>query len=135
MLDLVKPSSRRVDELVERTRNAVQSALDIEKKLNDKPEKVYKTEEEALERLLSSANFMHGEEAVTEDSARTMLKRGLKASSCGAGYVFTRDLRHRVPSMYGLPGEFLQEFARNIKCPHLLVKVGCISLYLVYCIT
>merc|ERR1719244_874523 len=81
-----------------------------------------KTEEEALKRLMESANFMHGEDAVTESSARTMLKRGLKLSSCGEGFVFTRDLRHRIPSMYGLPGEFLEEFARNIKCPHLLVK-------------
>ena len=128
MLDLVKPSSRRVDEVVERTRNAVQAALDIEKKVKEKPEKVYKTEDEALKRLLESANFMHGENAVTETSARTMLKRGLKPSSCGSGFVFTRDLRHRVPSLYGLPGEFLQEFARNIKCPHLLIKVDCFNI-------
>ena len=124
MLDLVKPSSRRVDEVVERTRNAVQSVLDIENKLRDKPEKVYKTKEEALERLLASSVFMFGENAVTEDSARTMLKRGLKTSECGTGFVFTRDLRHRVPSMYGLPGEFLEQFARNIKSPHLLIRVG-----------
>jgi len=124
MLDLVKPSSRRVDEVVERTRNAVQSALDIEKKLKEKPEKVYKTEEEALERLIASSVFMHGENAVTENSARTMLKRGLKISDCGTGYVFTRDLRHRIPSMYGMPGQFLEEFARNIKCPHLLIRAS-----------
>ena len=123
MIDLVKPSSRRVDEVVERTRNAVQSLMDIEKKLKEKPDRVYKSEEEALNRLLESANFMHGENAVTEESARTMLKRGLKPSSCGSGFVFTRDLRHRVPSLYGLPGEFLEQFARNIKCPHLLIKV------------
>jgi len=122
MIDLVKPSSRRVDEVVERTRNAVQSLMDIEKKLKEKPDRVYKSEEEALNRLLESANFMHGENAVTEESARTMLKRGLKPSSCGSGFVFTRDLRHRVPSLYGLPGEFLEQFARNIKCPHLLIK-------------
>jgi len=122
MLDLVKPSSRRVDELVERTRNAVQSALDIERKLAEKPEKVYKTEEEALERLFESSKFMFGENAVTEASARIMLQRGLKRSECGTGFVFTRDLRHRVPSLYGLPAEFLTEFARNIQCPHLLIR-------------
>ena len=132
MLDLVKPTSRRTDEVVERTRNAVQSVLDIENKLRDKPEKVYKTEEEALKRLLASSEFMFGEDAVTEDSARTMLKRGLRASDCGTGFVFTRDLRHRIPSMYGLPGDFLEQFARNIKAPHLLVRVGNIQNLLYY---
>jgi len=122
MLDLVKPSSRRVDEVVERTRNAVQSLMDIERKLKEKPGKVYKTEEEAFNKLRESSKFMFGENAVTEDSARIILKRGLKPSSCGSGFVFTRDLRHRVPSLYGLPGEFLEQFARNIKCPHLLIK-------------
>eukprot|EP00092_Neocalanus_flemingeri_P017820 GFUD01019284.1.p1 GENE.GFUD01019284.1~~GFUD01019284.1.p1 ORF type:complete len:332 (-),score=109.14 GFUD01019284.1:206-1201(-) len=122
MIDLVKPSSRRLDEVVERTRNAVQSLLSIEKKLKEKPDKVYKTEEEALNRLLESANFMHGENAVTEESARTILKRGLKPSCCGSGFVYTRDLRHRIPSLYGLPPEFLEQFAKNIKCPHLLIK-------------
>ena len=123
MIDLSKPSSRRVDEVVERTRNAIQTHMAIEKKMKEKPEKVYKTEEEALNRLLESANFMHGENAVTENSAKIMLKRGMKQSSCGSGFVFSRDLRHRTPSLYGLPGDFLEEFAKCIKCPHLLIKV------------
>ena len=64
---------------------------------------------------------MQGEGAVTEESARLMLKRGLKQD--GAGFVFTRDLRHRIPSLYGLLEEYLEEFAKNISCPHLLIKV------------
>jgi hypothetical protein len=34
-----------------------------------------------------------------------------------------RDLRQRVGSLYGLHHDFLNEFARNIKCHHLLIKV------------
>jgi hypothetical protein len=34
-----------------------------------------------------------------------------------------RDLRQRVGSLYGFHHDFLDEFARNIKCPHLLIKV------------
>ena len=64
---------------------------------------------------------LQGEGAVTEESARIMLKRGLKQS--GDGFVFTRDLRHRVPSLYGFVDEYLEEFAKNISCPHLLIKV------------
>ena len=64
---------------------------------------------------------MQGEGAVTEDSARLILKRGLKQA--GAGFVFTRDLRHKIPSLYGFLDEYLEEFAKNISCPHLLIKV------------
>ena len=65
---------------------------------------------------------MQGEGAVTEESARLILKRGLKQSGDG-GFVFTRDLRHKIPSLYGFLDEYLEEFAKNIKCPHLLIKV------------
>ena len=58
---------------------------------------------------------------MTEESARIMLKRGLKRS--GDGFVFTRDLRHKVPSLYGFTDEYLEEFAKNLSCPHLLIKV------------
>ena len=64
---------------------------------------------------------LQGEGAVTEESARIMLKRGLKQS--GDGFVFTRDLRHKVPSLYGFTEEYLEEFAKNLSCPHLLIKV------------
>lgn len=51
-----------------------------------------------------------------------MLKRGLKQS--GDGFVFTRDLRHKVPSLYGFTEEYLEEFAKNLSCPHLLIKAS-----------
>ena len=34
-----------------------------------------------------------------------------------------RDLRQRVGSLFGFHHEFLDTFARGIKCPHLLIKV------------
>ena len=78
MLDLIKPVSRRVDELVERTRNSVEMRLDQEAKASTKPEKVYPTYEKALERLLESSTFMHGKDNVTEESAKIMLQRGAR---------------------------------------------------------
>ena len=78
MLDLIKPVSRRVDELVERTRNSVEMRLDLEAKASTKPEKVYPTYEKALERLLESSTFMHGKDNVTEESAKVMLQRGAR---------------------------------------------------------
>jgi len=124
MLDLWKPVSRRPDEVVERTRQAIQNFDDVERKLAERPERVYSTQEEALARLLESSRQMQGEGAVTEEAARTILQRGLKPGPDGQGWVFTRDLRHRVPSLYGLPDSFIEEFAKNVKCPHLLVKAS-----------
>ena len=121
MIDLVKPVGRLRENVVERTRLSVDNQISIEKKLRQPNNKVYKSEQEALDRLLEDATRMQGEGAVTEESARIMLKRGLKQS--GDGFVFTRDLRHRVPGLYGFTDEFLEEFAKNISCPHLLIKV------------
>ena len=123
MLDLSKISSRGANEVVEKTRNAIRERLAMEEKFEHRSEKVYKTYEDALERLLESANMMHGENSVTEESARIILKRGLRPSNCGSGFVFTRDMRLVLTNLHGLSGDFLMEFARNIKCPHLLIKV------------
>ena len=37
--------------------------------------------------------------------------------------IFYRDLRHKVPSLYGFTDEYLEQFAKAITCPHLLIKV------------
>ena len=62
-----------------------------------------------------------GEGSVTDDSARIMMRRGVAETE--GGVRFTRDLRHKVPSLYGISEDMSFEFARNIKCPHLLIKV------------
>ena len=76
MIALIKPSARRVDELVEKTRYSVESWLELEAKMSSRPEKVYPTYEEALARLIESSTFMHGKDNVTEGSAGIMLQRG-----------------------------------------------------------
>ena len=58
---------------------------------------------------------------MTEESARIMLKRGIRPVE--GGVSFSRDLRHRGYSLYGLVDGMCEEFARNIQCPHLLIKV------------
>ena len=68
------------------------------------------------------SRLMQGEGAVTEESARIILRRGLK--SVEGGYIFSRDLRHRIMSLYGLTPDLCLEFAKNIKCPHLLIKAS-----------
>ena len=124
MMDLIKITSRGNHEVVQKTRDAITERLAMEEKFQNKPEKVYKTCEEALARLLESSDMLHGKNSVTEESARIILKRGLRPSNCGSGFVFTRDLRLVLRNLHGLSGDFLMEFARNIQCPHLLIKVN-----------
>ena len=137
MIDLIKPVSRRADELVERTRNAVVGRLDLETKMNNRPEKVYPTHEEALARLIESSTLMLGKDNVTEASARIMLQRGARQVwnsskfwtdldnmiQVEGGWQYTRDRRMQLTQLYGLPPDFLLEICRNIRCPHLLIKV------------
>jgi len=128
MLDLIKPTGRSVDELVEKTRQSVISRLEMDERLAEGRDiassKVYPNYESALKRLIEGANFIAGDGALSEASARVLMERGSRKSDCGTGIVFTRDLRHRIPSLYGFHTEFSKEFAANIKCPHLLVKAN-----------
>ena len=55
MIDLVKPVGRPRENVVERTRLSVDTQISIEKKLRDPNKKVYKSEQEALDRLLEDA--------------------------------------------------------------------------------
>ena len=62
-----------------------------------------------------------GDGSVTDESARIILKRGLVP--CEGGFKYSRDLRHKAISLYGLTDDLCFEFAKNIQCPHLLIKV------------
>ena len=57
MIDLVKPVGRRTEDIVERTREAIDTFLSIDKKLSKGSERVYKSEEEAFDRLQEGARF------------------------------------------------------------------------------
>lgn len=123
MVDLLRPVARSPDTVVDRTRTAVMEMLSLEERFGTNTVgKVYATEEEAYQRLLEGAVAVNGEGAVTEEAARIIKERGIRRSDCGKGWVFSRDLRQRVGSLYGLHHDFLDQFARNIKCPHLLIK-------------
>ena len=55
MIDLVKPVGRPRENVVERTRLSVDNQISIENKLSQPNNKVYKSEQEALDRLLEDA--------------------------------------------------------------------------------
>ena len=128
MLDILGPAvngdNRDPERVVEVTRKAIILSLALEKKRSlTKPEKAYKRYEEALDRLLAAAKSGNGE--ITPEAAEIILKRGLKKST--DGYCFARDIRllalSKDSQIYGMPRNFLQDLAKSIQIPHLIVKV------------
>ena len=127
MLDILGPAvngdTREAEQVVEGTRRAILETLNLEKKFENKPEKIYATYEEALDRLMEAAKAGNGE--IPIESAKIILKRGLKKD--GEGYSFTRDKRFLLwanqSQLYGMQRSFHLELARNIQMPHLIVKV------------
>lgn len=67
---------------------------------------------------------MHGDNALTSEAADTLLKRGLRKSACGEGFVFTRDLKNHLKGLYGYPFEIWSKFAESIQCPHLIITAA-----------
>merc|ERR1712176_152081 len=123
MMDLIKPIHRPAEDVVERTRQAIEEILNIEKKIEGRQGKEgrFSSAEEAAEKLLTGYTFLHGDEALTPAAASHLVERGL--SPCqGDTFNFSYDLKHRQRSLYGLHPEYLTEFASKICCPHLLIK-------------
>jgi len=120
MIDLIKPVARDPDTFIQRTRDSVDQLLSLEAKFTNMRGKVYKSKEEAYKRLLEGAIQINGENSVTDEAAHIILERGV--IQVEGGFMFSRDLRHRVGSLYGLHPEYLEQVAQNIKCRHLLIK-------------
>ena len=97
MLDAVKPVSRSIDSIVQRTRASIDDLLNIEEKLSSGKNHQY-TYEQALKRLLEGSHQIHGKESISEESAKILLQRGLKkvseSSEDDDKWEFTRDLRN-----------------------------------------
>jgi hypothetical protein len=127
MLDILGPAvngdTRDPEQVVDRTRRAILGSLNLERKFENKPEKVYDSYEEALDRLMQASKAGNGE--IPVESAKIILKRGLRRNI--QGYSFTRDSRFLLwanqSQLYGMPRSFHLELARKIKIPHLIVKV------------
>lgn len=126
MLDLTSPTFRSKEDVVRLTRKSVKDVLSIEERM-ERPEKVFSSFDDALERAMDGVNDTYGEEGITREAAKIFMKRGLKNNT--DGFVYTRDLRHRARSLYGIPTEFLIEWAQNISCPHLIIAAQLMTIF------
>lgn len=122
-LDMICPLLRPLDDQVSRARAAVDSMFLMEDKLKSGKEPVH-TYKNAKIKLMSNYGKMHGDNALTSEAADTLLKRGLRKSACGEGFVFTRDLKNHLKGLYGYPFEIWSKFAESIQCPHLIITAA-----------
>ena len=92
MLDAIKPISRSIDSVIKRTRTSIDDLLLIEKKLSSGKSPHY-TYDDALKRLLEGSHQMHGNESITVESAKILLKRGI-LSEFGKTVFYQSNLGH-----------------------------------------
>eukprot|EP00088_Acartia_fossae_P054686 TRINITY_DN6302_c0_g1_i7.p1 TRINITY_DN6302_c0_g1~~TRINITY_DN6302_c0_g1_i7.p1 ORF type:complete len:325 (-),score=56.57 TRINITY_DN6302_c0_g1_i7:456-1430(-) len=121
MIDLVKPVCRPVEKLVSKTRECVEQQLGIEERFRDNLHgKVYKSWEEAFQRLKDGAFTPDN----SQEAIQIIAERGIQKTSDGQGWTFSRDMRHRVTSLYGFHEEYFAQLANNISSNHLLIKAS-----------
>ena len=71
---------------------------------------------------ISGVNHFVGEEGtISNEAVDALASRGIRELS-DSKLIFTRDLRHRIRSLYGYPTELIAQFAMHVKCPHLVIK-------------
>ncbi|KAG9510011.1 Serine hydrolase-like protein [Fragariocoptes setiger] len=118
-IDLTQPIIQSVKGWNIRSASSIREYLRFESQTEDDPEKndkipVY-SELEALKRIMEA----HAS-SLTEKSARVLMKRGVKKRRWG--YTFTRDIRHKIPTMDPWPSEELTyQYMENVFRANLFV--------------
>jgi len=122
-LDGVKPVSREPVDMIPRVRGYIKGSAVLKSKGESKARAM--SEAAALERLFKGTNQLHGEGSITMEAAKCLVKRGTKSAAGEDNkIVFTRDPRHQLRDLPGLPHEYCQQLARSITCPHLLIRAS-----------
>lgn len=122
LFDILKPTSRQMDQLPSEMKKGVNGLLEIEKKLLN-PVPVYSLED-AKKRLIAGMYY-----EVTPESADVLLKRGSKPSECGKGVVFSRDIRVKMmDDLHKFSHEDLKVYMKQIIC-RMLIVVGTKSVF------
>lgn len=76
------------------------------------------TEEQALKKMMEA----HGN-SLTEQSARILMKRGVKKHPSKDGLIFTRDIRQKLPTLDPAPTEeTMIKFINRMKCDILVIR-------------
>jgi len=119
-IDLISFGAMPLQNHVKTSRKAVLESVKIRKKMTSGKVPEY-TFEDACGRAFMAANIMHGLGALTKESVELLMSRGLVKTENDM-YTWASDLRLRIPITFNMVQEVIEEYASNIRCPHLLVK-------------
>ena len=64
--------------------------------------------------------FLDETDTISREAVDALAVRGIRKTD-DSKYVFSRDLKQTIVSLYGYPTETIEEYARKITCPHLVI--------------
>ena len=62
---------------------------------------------------------------LTQEALETLAARSIRKvtrEDGSEGYVFNRDIRHRINSLYAMETHVINEYLKRVRCPHLCIK-------------
>ena len=128
-IDLLSFGALPLNQHVKSARSAIIESIKIQKKLENPLTPTYSFED-GVSRAYMASNLItrafltssNETEQISEESVRTLMKRGLVEVEDGSGYTWSADLRLRVPTAFNMDHDMTEEFASKVSCPHLVIK-------------
>jgi len=128
-IDLLSFGALPLNQHVKSARSAIIESIKIQKKLENPLTPTYSFED-GVSRAYMASNLItrafltssNETEQISEQSVRTLMKRGLVEVEDGSGYTWSADLRLRVPTAFNMDHDMTEEFASKVSCPHLVIK-------------
>jgi len=128
-IDLLSFGALPLNKHVGSARTAVIESVKIQKKLENPLTPSYNFED-GVARAFMASNLItraflttsNETEQISEDSVRTLMKRGLIDVGDGSGFTWSADLRLRIPTAFNMDHDMTEEFASKVSSPHLVIK-------------
>jgi len=128
-IDILSFGALPLNKHVKTARTAVIESVKIQKKLEN-PQTPSYSFEDGVARAFMASNLItraflptrNETEQISEEAVRTLMKRGLVELADGSGYTWSADLRLRIPTAFNMDSDMTEEFASQVRCPHLVIK-------------
>ena len=128
-IDLLSFGALPLNQHVKTARTAIIESVKIQKKLENPLTPSYSFDD-GVARAFMASNLItraflttsNETEQISEDSVRTLMKRGLVQVEEGEEYTWSADLRLRIPTAFNMDHDMTEEFASKVSSPHLVIK-------------
>lgn len=117
-LDALKPLTRSPERIVDVYTERIETAIKLEKRINDKSKPPTYDQNGLVERLRKATN-----NSINVEACKYLLERNTRPSDDDPQrYYFSRDNRIKTSIFYTLAQDVAIVMANRIKCPHLMIK-------------